>query len=266
LVVYPSVEDHGSGVALIEARNAAAAEAISRAGLVRLAMLALPQQAKYVSQRMTDDRELVLLSRGLPLIQSMADALAQRAFRECFLPAEVPLPRNQRDFNGLLEARRAQLSDVADRLAVTTLSTLKEWRAARAALEGLRSASFPDAVADLNAQLAMLLPPDFIESTARPWFDYLPRYFKAITRRVERLPPNARRDAELAAKVKPFAIALRTLMAQPSIGGVRPELEQLRWMIEEFRVSLFAQDLKTMLRVSEKRLAEQLSLARASLQ
>ncbi|MDB6045826.1 MAG: ATP-dependent helicase HrpA [Gammaproteobacteria bacterium] len=266
LVVYPAVEDHGSGVAFIEARNALAAEAISRVGLVRLAILALPQQAKYVSKRATDDRELVLLSRGLPLIQSMADALTQRAFRECFLPVEVPLPRNQRDFNALLEARRAQLSDVADRLAVTTLSTLKEWRAARAALDGLRSDSFPEVVADINAQLAMLLPPDFIESTPRPWFDYLARYFKAITRRIERLPPNARRDAELAAKVKPFAIALRTLVAQPTIAGVRPELEQLRWMIEEFRVSLFAQDLKTMLRVSEKRLAEQLSVARASLQ
>jgi ATP-dependent helicase HrpA len=266
LVVYPALEDHGTGVALIEARNAPAAEAISRVGLVRLAMLALPQQAKYVSQRMTDDRELVLLSRGLPLMQSLADALTQRAFRECFLPAEVALPRNQQGFGGLLEARRAQLSDVADRLAVTTLSALKEWRAARAVLDGLRSASFPDVVADINAQLAMLLPPDFIESTPRPWFDYLPRYFKAITRRIERLPPNARRDAELAAKVKPFATALRTLMAQPSIAGVRPELEQLRWMIEEFRVSLFAQDLKTMLRVSEKRLAEQLSVARASLQ
>ena len=265
LVVYPAVEDHGNGVALIEARNAAAAEAISRAGLVRLAILALPQQAKFVSKRITDDRQLVLLSRGLPLMQSLADALTERAFRECFLPAEVPLPRNQQAFNGILEERRAQLSDVADRLAVTTLSALKEWRAARAALDGLRSASFADVVVDVNAQLAMLLPPDFIGSTPRPWLDYLPRYFKAVTRRIERLPPNVRKDAELAAKVKPFVIALRTLMAQPAI-AVRPEIEQLRWMIEEFRVSLFAQDLKTMLRVSEKRLAEQLSVARASLQ
>ncbi|MDB6089623.1 MAG: ATP-dependent helicase HrpA [Gammaproteobacteria bacterium] len=265
LIVYPAVEDHGTGVALIEARNAPTAEAISRAGLVRLAMLALPQQAKYVGKRVTDDRELVLLSRGLPLMQSLADALTQRAFRECFLPAEVPLPRTQQAFSRVLEGRRAELSAVADRLAVTALAALKEWRTARAALDSLRSASFADVVADIDAQLSLLLPPDFIESTPRPWLDYLPRYFKAITRRIERLPANIRRDAELTAKVKPFTTALRTLMAQPSLAGVRPELEQLRWMIEEFRVSLFAQDLKTMLRVSEKRLAEQLSVARASL-
>ena len=263
LVVYPAVEDRVSGVVLIEARNAVAAESLSRAGLVRLAMLALPQQAKYVHKRVADDRDLVLLSGGLALDQSLADALTQRTFRECFLPAEVPLPRTAQDFNKLLDSRRAQLSDVADRLAGIITLTLKEWRAARTALNGIRSGtSYADAVRDVDAQLLLLLPPDFIETTPRPWLDYLPRYLKAITRRIERLPPNVRRDAELAAKVKPFSTALLSLMAQPALSGVRPELDELRWMIEEFRVSLFAQELKTMIRVSDKRLDEQLSLAR----
>jgi ATP-dependent RNA helicase HrpA len=262
LVVYPAVEDRGTGVALVEARNAPAAEAISRAGVVRLALLALPQQTKYVNKRMVDDRDLILLSRGLPLQQSLADALTQRAFRECFLPAEVSLPRSNQEFNNLLESRRSQLSDVADRIATIVTSTLKEWRAARAAVDGLRSGSFTDVVAEVNVQMALLLPPDFIEATPRPWLDYLPRYLKAIARRIERLPPNVRRDAELSAKVKPFATALRTLMAEPALTGARPELEDFRWMIEEFRVSLFAQELKTMVRVSEKRLEEQLRLAR----
>jgi len=262
LVVYPAIEDCGSGVALIEARNALVAEAFSRAGMVRLAMLTLPQQAKYVSKRMIDDRDLVLLSRGLPFQQSLADALTQRAFRECFLPADVPLPRDAQSFGKILDDRRAQLNEVAERLAVTVVSTLNEWRAARVALDSLRTGAYADAVADIEAQLALLLPSDFIESTSRPWIDYLPRYIKAVTRRIEKLPPNARRDAELAAKVKPFSTALRSLMAEPAINGPRPDLDQLRWMIEEYRVSLFAQDLKTMLRVSDKRLAEQLTLAR----
>jgi ATP-dependent helicase HrpA len=262
LVVYPAIEDRLSGVVLVEARNAPAAEAISRAGIVRLAMLALPQQAKFVSKRVTDDRDLVLLSRGLSLRQSLADDLTQRAFRECFLPEDMPLPRSAQDFTKVLDGRRAQLSEVADRLATTITLTLKEWRAARAALDGLRAGSFADVVAEVNAQFVMLLPPDFIESTPRPWLDYLPRYLKAITRRIERLPPNVRRDAELAAKIRPFATALRAFMAEPVISGVRPETEELRWMIEEFRVSLFAQELKTMVRVSEKRLEEQVRLVR----
>ncbi|HVW70181.1 MAG TPA: DUF3418 domain-containing protein, partial [Steroidobacteraceae bacterium] len=264
LIIYPAIEDKGAGgVAVTEARNLHAAEAMSRVGMVRLAMLGLVQQAKYVGKRVADDRELVLLSRGLTFRQSLSDALTQRAFRECFFPDDVPMPRTAQDFNRILDQRRSLLSDVADRLAVTVASILKEWRAARVALDGLRAnASFREVVAEMDSQLGLLLPADFIESTPRPWLDYLPRYLKAVARRAERLPPNMRKDAEMAAKVRPFTTALRSLLAEPAVNGTRPEVDLLRWMIEEFRVSLFAQDLKTMLRVSEKRLAEQLSLAR----
>jgi HrpA-like RNA helicase len=262
LLVYPAVEDRTVGVALVEARSAADAEQISRAGLVRLAMLLLPQQAKYVAKRMADDRELVLLSRGLPLDGSVPDALARRSFRECFLPAEVPLPRDEKAFATLLDTRRSQLNEIADRLSSIVTSVLKEWRAVRLALEKLTSPSFSAAVSDINAQIKALLTPGFIESVPRPYLDYLPRYLKSIARRLERLPANAPRDAELASKVKPFATALQGLLAQRTRPTVPPELSLLRWMIEEYRVSLFAQELKTMMKVSDKRLAEQLESAR----
>jgi ATP-dependent helicase HrpA len=262
LAVYPAVEDRIVGVALVEARSLADAELISRAGLTRLALLLLPQQAKYVARRMADDRELVLLSGGLPLHGSVAEALTRRAFRECFLPADLPLPRSEKVFASLLETRRSQLNEVADRLAAIVISTFKEWRAARTAVEKLGSPSFAAAVDDINSQLEALLPPDFIEAVPRPWLDYLPRYLKAIGRRMERLPPNARRDAELAAKVKPFITGMQALAAQLTRPTIPANLFQLRWMIEEYRVSLFAQELKTLMKVSDKRLAEQLEAAR----
>jgi ATP-dependent helicase HrpA len=262
LAVYPAVEDRTVGVALVEARSAADAEQISRNGLVRLAILLLPQQAKYVAKRMSDDRELVLLSRGMPLDGSLADVLAQRSFRECFLPAQVPLPRDEKTFTALLDSRRSQLNEIADRLASIVMLIFKEWRAVRLALDKLTSPSFSDAVADVNTQLKALLPPGFIESVPRPYLDYLPRYLKAIARRLERLPANAKRDAELAAKVKPFTTSLQGLLAQLTRPNMPPELLQLRWMIEEYRVSLFAQELRTMLKVSDKRLGEQLEAAR----
>jgi len=262
LIVYPAIEDRVTGVALAEARNAATAEAISRTGLVRLTMLALPQQAKYVHKRFADNRELVLLSSGLPLAMPLADALTRRAFRECFVPLDAALPRSSAEFAQRLESRRGALTEVADQLAATLLSGLKELRAARTALRTLAPAVFADAIADITAQLQTMLPPAFIEVTPHPWLDYLPRYLKAVTRRIERLAGNLKRDAELSAKVKPFSAALRSLSAQPSLAGTGEQLEQLRWMIEEFRVSLFAQELRTMMKVSEKRLAEQLELAR----
>jgi ATP-dependent helicase HrpA len=265
LKVYPAIEDRTLGVALVEARNATEAEAISRTGLVRLALLILPQQTKYVAKRMADDRDLVLLSRGLPLAASVADALTRRSFRECFVALDAPLPRTQQAFTNVLETRRPHLSEVADRLAGIVTSVFKEWRAVRAGLESLRSPSFAGAVVDIEAQIRNLLPPDFIESVPRPWFDYLPRYLKAISRRIERLPANAKRDAELAAKVKPFVVGLQDIVAHSLSQIAPPQLTQLRWMIEEYRVSLFAQELKTMIRVSDKRVAEQMEAARVEL-
>jgi ATP-dependent helicase HrpA len=262
LIVYPAIEDREAGVALVEARNAAAAEALSRTGLMRLAMLALPQQVKYIHKRFADDRDLVLLSSGIALARPLSDSLTRRAFLECFFPTDVPLPRSQGEFANLLESRRAALGDVADDLAVTLLSVLRELRSARAALAALAPAAFAAPIADITAQLQVLLSPTFIESTPRPWLDYLPRYLKAITRRIERLAGNLKRDAELSAKVRPSSLALETLTAQPSLTSPREQLEHLRWMIEEFRVSLFAQELRALLKVSEKRLAEQLDLAR----
>jgi ATP-dependent helicase HrpA len=262
LAVYPAVEDRTVGVALVEARSPADAEVISRTGLTRLAMLLLPQQTKYVAKRMADDRELVLLSGGLPLDGSVADALTRRAFRECFLPADLPLPRSDKVFASLLESRRSQLNEVADRLCAIVTSTFKEWRAIRSALEKFGAPSFANAVNDIKSQLEALLPPHFIESVPRPWLDYLPRYLKAIGRRLERLPANAKRDAELATKVKPFIAGVQDLVAQLPRPTAPPQLFQLRWMIEEYRVSLFAQELKTPMKVSDKRLGEQLEAAR----
>ncbi len=260
--VYPAIRVRGTGVAIFEARSAFEAEAISRRGLTRLALLVLPQQAKFVAQRIGGNRELVLLGSGMSLAQPLPQAIAWRAARECFFPDDAPLPRSRVDFEALIEAKRGDLADVADHLANSISAILKEWRQVRTSLDAVRSLA-PAAAATIDAELAALMPPDFIESTPREWLQHYPRYLKAIRRRLERLPGDVARDAELAARVTPFAKALSTMTAEAPLSRPRPELDQFRWMIEEFRVSLFAQEMRTVLRVSEKRLGEQLEKARA---
>ena len=263
LTVYPALEDRRGAVALVEARGAASAEEVSRRGVARLALLALPQQARYWQKRVAEDRELVLQSRGLELAQPLADAVAERIFRDCFAAADAALPRSREAFSQRLDDGRPALAEAGERLIGIVRNVLREWRVARGALDSLRNAAAAAAMTDINTQLAMLLPPDLIESTPHPWLGHLPRYLKAVTRRVGRLPAEARRDEELAARARPFVTALRTLQARPSTDVVRSELQQLRWMIEEFRVSLYAQDLKAVMRVSEQRLTEQLARAKA---
>ncbi len=108
----------------------------------------------------------------------------------------------------------------------------------------------------------MLLPKEFPARVPALLWPHAVRYLKALNRRLERAPGNAKRDLEAMAKIAPFASALQQLLAAHKRRDPRPEIERLQWMIEEFRVSLFAQDLKTALPVSEKRLTEQLELAR----
>ncbi|MDE2450218.1 MAG: ATP-dependent RNA helicase HrpA, partial [Gammaproteobacteria bacterium] len=263
LTVYPGIEDRRGAVALVEARGPAGAEELSRRGVARLALLALPQQARYWQKRVVEDPELVLQSRGLELAQPLADAIGERIFLDCFAAADAPLPRSREAFTQRLDEGRPRLEEAGGRLVATVKGVLKECRAVRAAVETARNPGSGPAVADINAQLAALLPPDFIESTPYPWLGHLSRYLKAIARRLGRLPAEARRDEELASRVRPFVAALRSLQAGARGIGGRSELLLLRWMIEEFRVSLHAQELKAAMRVSEQRLAEQLERAKA---
>jgi ATP-dependent helicase HrpA len=265
LVTHPALEDRGTGVALVEARSAVAADALSRPGVARLAMLALPQQVRFVRRRFADEHELVLLSQPLSLAKPLPDALTERAFRECFAGDDAPLPRSAEEFAMALERGRADIADVADRLAALLLDVLREWRGIRTALAELASPVFAAAVADIREQVSGLLGPAFLETTPRAWLDELPRYFRAIARRVERLRGNVGRDAELAGRTRPFVEALDALLREAQIPAARAAAEELRWMVEEYRVSLHAQELRTAMRVSEQRLREQVARVRAAL-
>jgi ATP-dependent RNA helicase HrpA len=256
--VFPALEDRGSGIAIVDARSASTAGEMTRRGIARLALLALPQQARHWQQRVTRNHELVLHSRGLELARPLDEAIVQRLFLDCFAPPDAPPPRSRTAFDRRLEEGRQRIGEAGERLLETIGRILGEWRAARGAVAAARHPAAAAAVQDINAQLALLLPPDFIEATPQPWLEHLPRYLRAVVRRLGRLPAEARRDAELASRVRPFVAALRNPGSQ-GLGATGAELQRLRWMIEEFRVSLFAQDLRTVMRVSEQRLAEQLA-------
>ena len=116
LTVCPALEDRRSGVALLEARDPASAQRMLRGGVTRLALLALPQQARYWQKRAADDRELVLSSGGLTLAQPLADAVTQRIFQECFAPAEAPLPRSRGAVGERLNRGRARRGEAGGRV------------------------------------------------------------------------------------------------------------------------------------------------------
>ncbi len=264
-MTYPALADRGEGVEVIDMDAPAAAAAASRQGVLRLAMLALPQQLKYARKRFADRKELVLLGSVVATDTSLADQLAARTFAESFLPEELSLPRTRAEFDRMLVAGRERIAAVLERLEVRTFDILRDLRATRQKLAMLVAPACQAAVRDIEQQLADLFPRDFLARIPPGRFAHYPRYLKAVLRRAERLPAGVARDTEQLRTLEPFAAAWQRLKgaSSGSMSGLeRPELDELRWLIEEFRVSLFAQDLKTAVPVSPQRLTAQLGKAR----
>jgi ATP-dependent helicase HrpA len=172
------------------------------------------------------------------------------------------MPRSATQFDALIDAGRARVYEAG--LEVTRLlrNTLLAHKDLRALLGQLQAPAFSAACAEVGEQIAALLAAGWVGETPEPWFSQLPKYLRAAVRRLERLRADADRDRKLAARVAPFVAACRSLRDTVADDETGAELEQLRWMIEEFRVSLFAQELRTLMPVSEQRLERQLALAR----
>lgn len=264
--VYPTLRDHGDGVELFEASSESEAQLLLRQAVLRLLMLALPEQYKYARKRFASARELVLLGQGMNLHRPLADAFAERAFVERFLPENVQLPRDGKQYVALLDSGRADFGEVVDRIEKLGTVALAEARAVRGKLAAIQGPAFATVTADVQRQLDELLPIDFPAGVSAAMWPHLPRYFKALNRRLDKLAGNLKRDAELMALIAPFTRVLTDVSKINHGAQPRPELERLRWMIEEYRVSLFAQDLRTAIPVSDKRLAEQAEKAKVEAQ
>lgn len=262
--VYPTLRDHGDGVELTESGSAADAEDSLRPAVLRLAMLALPEQFKYARKRFADDRDIVLLGQGLGTTRPVAESLAARAFSDCFLGEDTALPRTAEQFEALLDRHRSSFGEVVDRVLAHARETLRELRNVRHKLAALDNPAFQALQQDVRTQLQTLVPANFPSGVPPVLWQHLPRYLKALARRLEKAPGNRQRDAELAARVRPAMHALEQLSARVHSDEQHAEIARLQWLIEELRVSLFAQDLKTAIPVSEKRIAEQIARAQGA--
>jgi len=224
---------------------------------LRLAIIALPEQWKLARRTFSEQRELVLLGQGLSSAPPLPDRLAEKTFEECFLPEGTRLPRSSAAFQALLDQHRGRFGEQLDRVRKHATEVLQIYRDIKQKVGALPAGGFTALKTDVEQQLSMLVPADFPRSVPSLLWAHLPRYLKTIARRIDKAPGNAKRDQELAARVFPSLRAFSQLHAGRDQTIPHPELDRLQWMIEELRVSLFAQDLKTAIPVSEKRVAEQ---------
>ena len=262
LRLYPGIDDEGSSARLELYASAERARRTTRRGLVRLAALALPQQRDLVLREIAADRELMLLIAAAGQGRELIDAAGDRAVEVAVLETAEKMPRSAPQFDALIDAGRSRVYEAGLEVTRVLRNTLLAHKDLRALLGQLQAPAFSAACAEVREQTDALLAPGWVAETPEPWFGQLPKYLRAAVRRLERLRADVDRDRKLAARVAPFVVACRTLEAAATADGTGAELERLRWMIEEFRVSLFAQEQRTLMPVSEQRLERQLELAR----
>ena len=164
---------------------------------------------------------------------------------------QEPLPASAEAFRTRLEEARPRLSLIGQELARTVAEILTEHTALSRKLGHARA--WPAAAEDIQQQLAALLPKRFIAATPWEQLRHMSRYLRAVGLRLDKLREDPSRDARAMAELGPLLQNFRRALSQRK-GMGDPRLEEFRWLLEELRVSLFAQTLRTPMPVSVKRL------------
>ncbi|MFA5493819.1 MAG: ATP-dependent RNA helicase HrpA [Porticoccaceae bacterium] len=263
--VYPALVDERDSVALRLYDNAEEAALASRHGVVRLLMLNHPEPARYLRKQLLKGRELAIVAAGVDDHQQLREGIIVAAYRCACLDGR-PLPATAEEFTACLAAGKGAIVTEAQQLEQVIIDLLEPLKSLRALLRqhGERFALSAD---DVRRQLDDLLRPGFLFDTGGYWLRQYPRYLKAAVARLEKLPGQAERDRAFVAETRALVESWRQLAEHSAGSGeaYREELEKCRFMIEEYRVSFFAQVLKTVLPASAKRIQGQLERVKALL-
>jgi len=255
LALYPALIDVGGRVDLELIAPGPAAAARHRLGVRRLLLKQLPQQTDLIRRRVLDDRELILSFHGVGTGDALVDDITCAAADEVF-ELDVPI-RTAAEFERRLERGRAELVPAAERLIALARGVLREHRELKRRLERDLNRLPPDAADDIAAQLDALVRPGFLAATPARWRVHLQRYLKAVGSRLDKLAQRSPKDAEHQAIVHEAAERLEAWRRRHPPDWPWPDaVVDYRWLIEELRVSLFAQGLGTSRPVSAKRLDE----------
>ncbi|MEP7184530.1 MAG: ATP-dependent RNA helicase HrpA [Rhodanobacter sp.] len=255
LMAFPALVDLGETVALRVFERSDEARAEHRKGVVRLLRNALASEAKQARRRLPIGHALALKYTPLGGVESLREDLLEGGFNDLLERHELDV-RTAAAFEKL-RARFAQelFGAAVERLKlaepiIDAQAELKPWL--EPPLLGFARASYDD----MREQFGALLAPGLLHDLPSARLAHLPRYLKALRLRGERLRQDPAKDQQRMLQVTPY---WRAWLQHRAAGSDGAGLDVLRWLIEEWRVSLFAQELKTAESVSAKRLAKALA-------
>lgn len=249
VIGYPALVDKGAHCDLDVFDDPDEARKHHRAGLLKLFRLGLREQVKFLEKNLADLTKISMLYMTLGTQEELRDQIIDCALGQACL-AE-PWPVNQQQF----EARRAdgkgRLGLLAQEVARLAGAVLTEYAALQRKLP--QAKPHAAAYADLQQQLGALMPKWFIRDTPYAQLSHYPRYLKAAVARIDKLRADPARDAKLVAEMAPLLTQYQRARSALK-GAPDPRLDEFRWLLEELRVALFAQELRTPMPVSVKRL------------
>jgi ATP-dependent helicase HrpA len=250
LVGFPALIDAVDAVTMEVFDEPELAAEKHRAGLRRLFALQLKEPLKYLEKNVPDLQKMAVAYMQIGgTIEELREQIIGLALERAFLL--TPLPTDAFAFKRRLEEGRGRLTLIANEIARLAALILQECATANRKIKDTKTA--PEACADAAQQLQRLVPKRFL--MAAPWerLHHLTRYLKAITLRLEKIRADPARDAARLAELRPQEQRYWRLVAERK--GVSDErMTEFRWLLEELRVSFFAQELRTPQPVSVKRL------------
>ena len=251
---YPALVDEGSSVGLRIFPTEAEQLHAQRRGIIRLLQLQVPSPVRYVSEHLSHKEKIVFTQNPHGSIDEL--------IRDCTVAAldhlvpHTPIFTHA-EYSELYEHVRAELIETVFDVTKLVAEILSEATALKKAIKKATSLTTMHAVSDVKAQMENLVSPGFVAQTGYDQLVHLPRYLKAAQVRLTKLGPNLHRDNQLMLTVQDLEDSYDNAVKSLPAGTIVPDaLRRVNWMIEELRVSFFAQELGTAYTVSEKRIAK----------
>ncbi|KJH80591.1 ATP-dependent RNA helicase HrpA [Stutzerimonas stutzeri] len=258
MTVYPALVEEGGVVKEGRFPTQAEAEYQHRRALQRLLLQQLSEPAKFLRSKLPGLTDLALLYREMGKVDSLLEDILLASLDSCILDGEASLPRDGAALAALAERKRGDWTSHAERLARQVLEILKLWHGLQKRFKGKIDLAQAVTLNDIKAQLGNLVYPGFVRETSAEWLKEYPRYLKAIEQRFEKIGAQLQRDRVWSGELAGYWEQYQARLKKHQQEGKRdPELALYRWMLEEYRVSLWAQQLGTKVAVSDKRLNKQ---------
>ncbi len=256
LIGHPALVDRKTHCSLEVFDEPQEAMRMHRVGLRRLFLLQLKEQVRYLEKNLSGLQRTQMqasviegVAQAFPGVEALRDDVIGATIEVCAM--YQPWPVNEIEFAERKDAVRSKLTLIGmeiERLVATIVTELSGLPKKLANAKG-----WPDVVKDVQAQLKALFPAHFLLTISYEQLKHYPRYMKAINVRLEKLRNDPTRDAERMADIQKLSVAFWREFASRK-GVVDERLTAYRWLLEELRVSLFAQELRTPMPVSVKRL------------